>query len=806
MEVCDTSSVSPCFAGRSYTRQPYDLSQPSSATPGLPITYAPYAYTTTNDQHITQNALPQLTCPSAIQCRGAIYPKALSNMYETHGHKFCTHNSLFSSGLYQAMVSPATASISSLAAGKNYSVTCNGRSVFEQMKSFDTLPSDSTKNTEPWSVNASPQMQADTAKLKNVLEVPSTELLLQHVQNLSQWDVNDPKLPKIRQFDTFTMWPQGQCRYAFQKSASDGARRHASGWAMRNTNNHNAQILKKSCLGVLLCTAKGCSLAMRPAICDKARRRQEGRPCCMPSCTGRIYNQSCRGHGGYPVTHFWREHGDTVYFQAKGTHDHIRPDLKPVRDTAARRRRQLQLEKMHSQHHGTKCNQTLEDTSVKTLKQTVRDPAKSCPIPVQSRKRVITEAEIKVSCTRRDDTHEHTPSTFHVPGQDALIGWKIQEYPYVRMEYKQPCSTDHNTTSTQQTFSLSPSPQKAEPIFPSSPSFAAVPTVRNSSYYANSVNQKSSPSTKFATITRTETPITFTQTFSTGCPVPLKRMHHSSEDPFAAFYGLNTLPNNYTSSQYGLDMTDRSNQVNYQAALHGAFTKDLYEQDVKSEELPFEVQSDPQQSKPNIPPGFQTNLTPMSLYKQQMFQAYAGQNGTTSESTSGGLNASWSTPSPPTGGNSSLFGSEFRTVHSVIDDATSHNPGNLIADAKDAQSGLPTLSTSSLWRMDNFTMMPKPVTSAHVNMGVYGLATPTHAYGATPGNNHESSPEELLTPSALMSSSTPLSNNQVAHRLASQLAQSGAYRSNYITPIPLYLNSSDSRSTHTSSSTGGASQ
>lgn len=62
----------------------------------------------------------------------------------------------------------------------------------------------------------------------------------------------------------------------------------------------------------------------------------------MPNCTGRIYIQSCHGHGGYPVTHFWREHGDTIYFQAKGTHDHIRPDLKPVRDTAARRRKHQQ--------------------------------------------------------------------------------------------------------------------------------------------------------------------------------------------------------------------------------------------------------------------------------------------------------------------------------------------------------------------------------------------------------------------------------------------------------------------------------
>ncbi len=34
------------------------------------------------------------------------------------------------------------------------------------------------------------------------------------------------------------------------------ARKHLSGWAMRNTNNHNKKVLKKSCLGKLNCTLK----------------------------------------------------------------------------------------------------------------------------------------------------------------------------------------------------------------------------------------------------------------------------------------------------------------------------------------------------------------------------------------------------------------------------------------------------------------------------------------------------------------------------------------------------------------------
>jgi len=60
------------------------------------------------------------------------------------------------------------------------------------------------------------------------------------------------------------------------------AQRHLSGWAMRNTNNHNCQILKKSCLGVVVCS-RGCTLPdgsrlqLRPAICDKARQKQQSK-------------------------------------------------------------------------------------------------------------------------------------------------------------------------------------------------------------------------------------------------------------------------------------------------------------------------------------------------------------------------------------------------------------------------------------------------------------------------------------------------------------------------------------------------
>ena len=90
---------------------------------------------------------------------------------------------------------------------------------------------------------------------------------------------------------------------------------------MRNTNNHNVNILKKSCLGVLICARRcllpsGSQVTIRPAICDKARKKQIGKPCPNPTCSGILEPQPCRGHCGYPVTHFWRHVGEiAIFFQ-----------------------------------------------------------------------------------------------------------------------------------------------------------------------------------------------------------------------------------------------------------------------------------------------------------------------------------------------------------------------------------------------------------------------------------------------------------------------------------------------------------
>ncbi|XP_006006449.1 chorion-specific transcription factor GCMb [Latimeria chalumnae] len=152
------------------------------------------------------------------------------------------------------------------------------------------------------------------------------------------WDINDPKLPQeIKQFDAFQEWTDGYVRFIYSLEDKN-AQRHLSGWAMRNTNNHNCQILKKSCLGVVVCSrnctlSDGSKLQLRPAICDKARQKQQKKVC--PNCNSALELVPCRGHSGYPVTNFWRLDGKCIFFQAKGIHDHARPESKS--ETEARR-------------------------------------------------------------------------------------------------------------------------------------------------------------------------------------------------------------------------------------------------------------------------------------------------------------------------------------------------------------------------------------------------------------------------------------------------------------------------------------
>jgi len=78
---------------------------------------------------------------------------------------------------------------------------------------------------------------------------------------------------QVVEYDPWCEWADGHVRRVYGPDCEE-ARRHASGWAMRNTNNHNVSILKKSCLGVLVCSLEcvlpgGGRVHLRPAICDK---------------------------------------------------------------------------------------------------------------------------------------------------------------------------------------------------------------------------------------------------------------------------------------------------------------------------------------------------------------------------------------------------------------------------------------------------------------------------------------------------------------------------------------------------------
>ncbi|KAK4880671.1 hypothetical protein RN001_008817 [Aquatica leii] len=161
---------------------------------------------------------------------------------------------------------------------------------------------------------------------------PGMTCRVSYTSSSSDWDINDSTIPRISEFDQFSEWADGHCRLVYSQN-SEEAKRHSSGWAMRNTNNHNVHILKKSCLGVLVCSQRcilpnGDRVHLRPAICDKARKKQQGKPCPNRQCSGRLEIQTCRGHCGYPVTHFWRHTEYAIFFQAKGVHDHPRPEAK----------------------------------------------------------------------------------------------------------------------------------------------------------------------------------------------------------------------------------------------------------------------------------------------------------------------------------------------------------------------------------------------------------------------------------------------------------------------------------------------
>ncbi|XP_015218200.1 chorion-specific transcription factor GCMa isoform X1 [Lepisosteus oculatus] len=160
-------------------------------------------------------------------------------------------------------------------------------------------------------------------------EITVTEQFPSHMDRT--WDINDISLPQaVKQTDVFQEWTDSYVKLVYS-SEEKNAQRHLSGWAMKNTNNHNSRILKKSCLGVVVCsnnctTADSREIHLRPAICDKARQKQQKKEC--PNCNAPLRLLCCKGNGGYPVTNFWRQEGPYIFFQSKGQHDHPKPESK----------------------------------------------------------------------------------------------------------------------------------------------------------------------------------------------------------------------------------------------------------------------------------------------------------------------------------------------------------------------------------------------------------------------------------------------------------------------------------------------
>lgn len=148
-------------------------------------------------------------------------------------------------------------------------------------------------------------------------------------KEILSWDINDMKLPQnVKKTDRFQEWPDSYEKHIYS-SEDRSAQHHLSSWSMRNSSKPNSQILKKSCLGVVVCsrdcsTEEGHKIYLRPAISDKAQKKQQRKRC--PNCNGPLKLIPCRGQGGFPVTNFWRHEGRFIFFQCKGEHDHPRPE------------------------------------------------------------------------------------------------------------------------------------------------------------------------------------------------------------------------------------------------------------------------------------------------------------------------------------------------------------------------------------------------------------------------------------------------------------------------------------------------
>ncbi|KAK7873600.1 hypothetical protein R5R35_009291 [Gryllus longicercus] len=127
-----------------------------------------------------------------------------------------------------------------------------------------------------------------------------------------------------------------------------------------------------------------------------------GKPCPNRQCTGRLEILACRGHCGYPVTHFWRHTEHAIFFQAKGVHDHPRPEAKSTSEArrslgAGRRVRGLAVLLAREAALGSKLMSLREG---KTATESDAEPnSRSVLCPLEPPPPLISDSEKGFSCS-----------------------------------------------------------------------------------------------------------------------------------------------------------------------------------------------------------------------------------------------------------------------------------------------------------------------------------------------------------------------------------------------------------------------
>lgn len=222
-------------------------------------------------------------------------------------------------------------------------------------------------------------------------------------------------LQAMKEYDEFEEWIDGSTKLRYSPYSRE-AQAHISGWAMKYTNNHNKFVLKKTCVGVLLCSKdctlpNGLKIVVRPAISDKVRERQIGQNCPNATCTGTLVHRKCTGNNGYPVTHFWVHQEDGIYFESKGTHDHFRPQARRATPDRSSNNKQNNAKQNNEQEENK------EEKPEKRESSSTPSDGKKC----KSRKRPHAEHDHLLA---KDASVAHLPSSLSV---GLLRGYSLDE-------------------------------------------------------------------------------------------------------------------------------------------------------------------------------------------------------------------------------------------------------------------------------------------------------------------------------------------------------------------------------------------